>query len=181
MNTATPAVFRLFPSHCTSLTRKSKTGSQGDCAPSLDTRSAKAERDQKGWSYIKPGCASYLSKRQRRPLFSRPHVETRCHAGEQVDPVGDLSSGFFGHSTSMLGRSLGSGGGNGALPARRSPLYTTSAGDAVLKGGRTFPVLMLPTTPPYGSYSHRPDQSACLTTRRTSSVVSPKTRCEASA
>jgi hypothetical protein len=35
------------------------------------------------------------------------------------DPVGDLSSGFFGHSTSMLGRSLGSGGGNGGL----SPLY----------------------------------------------------------
>ena len=35
------------------------------------------------------------------------------------DPVGDLGSGFFGHSTSMLGRSLGSGGGNGGL----SPLY----------------------------------------------------------
>jgi hypothetical protein len=35
------------------------------------------------------------------------------------DPVGDLSSGFFGHSTSMLGRSLGSGGANGGL----SPLY----------------------------------------------------------
>jgi hypothetical protein len=35
------------------------------------------------------------------------------------DPVGDLGSGFFGHSTSMLGRSLGSGGSNGGL----SPLY----------------------------------------------------------
>ena len=35
------------------------------------------------------------------------------------DPIGDLSSGFFGHSTSMLGRSLGSGGSNGGL----SPLY----------------------------------------------------------
>ncbi|MGH9969752.1 MAG: hypothetical protein ACREBG_18435, partial [Pyrinomonadaceae bacterium] len=35
------------------------------------------------------------------------------------DPVGDLNSGFFGHSTSMLGRSLGSGGSNGGL----SPLY----------------------------------------------------------
>ncbi len=29
------------------------------------------------------------------------------------------------------------------------------------------------------SYSHRLDQRACLTARRTSSVVSPKTRCEA--
>lgn len=35
------------------------------------------------------------------------------------DPVGDLGSGFFGHSTSMLGRSLGSGGSGGGL----SPLY----------------------------------------------------------
>jgi hypothetical protein len=34
-------------------------------------------------------------------------------------PVGDLNSGFFGHSTSMLGRSLGSAGTNGGL----SPLY----------------------------------------------------------
>lgn len=31
------------------------------------------------------------------------------------DPVGDLGSGLFGHSTSMLGRSLGSGGINGGL------------------------------------------------------------------
>jgi hypothetical protein len=35
------------------------------------------------------------------------------------DPLGDLGSGFFGQSTSMLGRSLGSGGANGGL----SPLY----------------------------------------------------------
>ncbi|MCM3906467.1 MAG: TonB-dependent receptor [Pyrinomonadaceae bacterium] len=35
------------------------------------------------------------------------------------DPVGDLSSGLFGQSTSMFGRSLGSGGANGGL----SPLY----------------------------------------------------------
>ncbi len=47
--------FRLFASHCTSLTRKSKTGSQGDCVPSVDTRLANAERDQKAWSYIKTG------------------------------------------------------------------------------------------------------------------------------
>ena len=35
------------------------------------------------------------------------------------DPVADLSSGLFGYSTSMFGRSLGSGGANGGL----SPLY----------------------------------------------------------
>lgn len=35
------------------------------------------------------------------------------------DPVGDLGSGLFGRSTSMLGRSLGSGGINGGL----NPLY----------------------------------------------------------
>jgi Carboxypeptidase regulatory-like domain/TonB dependent receptor-like, beta-barrel len=35
------------------------------------------------------------------------------------DPVGDLGSGLFGYSTSMFGRSLGSGGANGGL----SPLY----------------------------------------------------------
>jgi Carboxypeptidase regulatory-like domain/TonB dependent receptor len=35
------------------------------------------------------------------------------------DPVGDLSSRFFGESTQMFGRSLGSGGINGGL----SPLY----------------------------------------------------------
>ncbi|MBA3438814.1 MAG: TonB-dependent receptor, partial [Pyrinomonadaceae bacterium] len=31
------------------------------------------------------------------------------------DPVGDLGSGLFGRSTSMLGRSLGGGGINGGL------------------------------------------------------------------
>ena len=35
------------------------------------------------------------------------------------DPVGDLGNGFFGHSISMFGRSLGSGGTNGGL----NPLY----------------------------------------------------------
>lgn len=45
-------------------------------------------------------------------LFNRPNFG---------DPVGDLNSNFFGRSTAMLGRSLGSGGGSGGL----TPLYQT--------------------------------------------------------
>lgn len=61
----------------------------------------------------KPGFASYLSKRQRRPLFSRPHVDTRCHAGdtspvddvEQVDP-GDRLRGQAGCRHAQLAAAL---------------------------------------------------------------------------
>jgi hypothetical protein len=46
------------------------------------------------------------------------------------DPVGDLGSGLFGQSTSMLGRSLGSGGTNGGL----SPLYQLGGARSIQVG-----------------------------------------------
>ncbi|MGH9880608.1 MAG: TonB-dependent receptor, partial [Pyrinomonadaceae bacterium] len=46
------------------------------------------------------------------------------------DPLGDLNSGLFGHSTSMFGRSLGSGGSNGGL----SPLYQVGGARSIQLG-----------------------------------------------
>jgi Carboxypeptidase regulatory-like domain/TonB dependent receptor len=58
-------------------------------------------------------------------LMERFHVQLRAESFNLFnqsnfgDPVGDLSSRFFGESTQTFGRSLGSGGINGGL----SPLY----------------------------------------------------------
>jgi Carboxypeptidase regulatory-like domain/TonB dependent receptor len=63
--------------------------------------------------------------RRRLKLNEQIHLQLRAEFNNLfnhpnfADPVGDLSSGFFGQSTSMLSRSLGSGGSNGGL----SPLY----------------------------------------------------------
>ncbi len=106
--------FRLFPSHCTSLTRKSKTGSQGDCVPSVDTRLANAERDQKAWSYIKTGIRFLLFRSVSGDLYSPGLTSTRvCHAGdtspvndvEQVDP-GDRLRGQAGCRHAQLAAAL---------------------------------------------------------------------------
>jgi hypothetical protein len=66
-----------------------------------------------------------LALRRHLKLNEQFHLQLRAEFNNVFnhpnfgDPVGDLNSGFFGHSTSMLGRSLGSGGSNGGL----SPLY----------------------------------------------------------
>jgi hypothetical protein len=72
-----------------------------------------------------PVCQANVALRRRLKLNERFSLQLRAEFINLFnhpnfgDPVGDLSSGFFGHSTSMLGRSLGSGGSNGGL----SPLY----------------------------------------------------------
>jgi outer membrane receptor protein involved in Fe transport len=66
-----------------------------------------------------------LALRRRLNLNERFNLQLRAEIMNLFnhpnfgDPTGDFNSGLFGHSTSMLGRSLGSGGSNGGL----SPLY----------------------------------------------------------
>jgi Carboxypeptidase regulatory-like domain/TonB dependent receptor-like, beta-barrel len=56
---------------------------------------------------------------ERFDLQLRAEFQNLFNHANFGNPVGDLNSGLFGQSTSMLGRSLGSGGSNGGL----SPLY----------------------------------------------------------
>lgn len=66
-----------------------------------------------------------LALRRRLKLSERLDLQLRAEFINLLnhpnfgDPLSDLNSGLFGHSPSMLGRSLGSGGSNGGL----SPLY----------------------------------------------------------
>jgi hypothetical protein len=66
-----------------------------------------------------------LAVRRRLKLTERFNLQLRAEVFNLFnhpnfgDPIGDLGSGLFGQSTSMFGRSLGSGGANGGL----SPLY----------------------------------------------------------
>ncbi|MGH9901192.1 MAG: TonB-dependent receptor, partial [Pyrinomonadaceae bacterium] len=66
-----------------------------------------------------------LSLRRRLALAERFNLQLRVEVFNLLnhpnfgDPSGDLNSGLFGRSTSMLGRSLGGGGTGGGL----SPLY----------------------------------------------------------
>lgn len=66
-----------------------------------------------------------LALRRRLKLNERFNLQLRAEFNNLLnhpnfgDPVGDLSSGLFGQSVSMLGKSLGSAGSTGGL----SPLY----------------------------------------------------------
>jgi Carboxypeptidase regulatory-like domain len=66
-----------------------------------------------------------LALRRRLKLNERFSLQLRAEFNNLLnhpnfgDPLGDLSSGLFGQSVSMLGKSLGSAGSNGGL----SPLY----------------------------------------------------------
>jgi hypothetical protein len=66
-----------------------------------------------------------LALRRRLKLSERFNLQLRAEFNNLLnhpnfgDPLGDLSSGLFGQSVSMLGKSLGSAGSNGGL----SPLY----------------------------------------------------------
>lgn len=72
-----------------------------------------------GFSQIDLAVRRQLTLSERFRLQLRAEVFNLLNQPNFGDPVGDLSSRYFGESTQMLGRSLGTGGVNGGL----SPLY----------------------------------------------------------